>query len=189
MESQDLHMHTTYSSGDSSVVGEQTVSLIAELRYADVMGISDHFDYLVDGVFEQYELELRSHGLYVGVEVDGSPLVDEALLCNCDYYIYHCRNRKQEYRGLEKLLASEKPVIIAHPFMMGTVIEKTPSEGYLEINNRYIWRHDWRRLLAPWVESRKFVLSSDAHQPNWINQTVARYVSCQLGIKETIIFP
>jgi hypothetical protein len=33
------------------------------------------------------------------------------------------------------------------------------------------------------------VISSDAHQPNWLNQTLARYVARELEIQETLLFP
>jgi hypothetical protein len=57
----------------------------------------------------------------------------------------------------------------------------------VEVNNRYSWRDDWRKSLGPWVF--RFVISSDAHQPNWLNQTYARYVAAALGIRETLLFP
>jgi len=73
MLQQDLHIHTTYSTSDSAVVPEQTVALIAAVRHANIIGISDHFEYLMDGNFEGYEKEIRQAGLKVGVEVDGHP--------------------------------------------------------------------------------------------------------------------
>ena len=55
MVPQDLHIHTIYSSGDSAVVKEQTIALIEEVRHASIIGISDHFEYLVDDqVFHQF---------------------------------------------------------------------------------------------------------------------------------------
>ena len=66
MLQQDLHIHTTYSTGDSAVVPEQTVALIAAVKHARIAGVSDHFDYLLDGVFESYARELRKAGLKVG---------------------------------------------------------------------------------------------------------------------------
>ena len=71
MLQQDLHIHTTYSTGDSAVVPEQTVALVAAVRHARIIGISDHLDYLVNGEFEGYDKELRQFGFKVGVEVDG----------------------------------------------------------------------------------------------------------------------
>jgi hypothetical protein len=32
------------------------------------------------------------------------------------------------------------------------------------------------------------VISSDAHQPNWLNQTVARHVAAELGVREKLLF-
>jgi hypothetical protein len=71
---------------------------------------------------------------------------------------------------------------------MGTDLDRIPHECYIEINNRYIWRSNWRERLRKYVRDRKFVISSDAHQPNWLNQNVARYVCRELGIQETVIF-
>jgi predicted metal-dependent phosphoesterase TrpH len=75
---QDLHIHTTYSTTDSAVVPEQTVALVAAVRHAKIVGISDHFDCLVNGQFNNYENEVRQAGLKVGVEVDGHAWVTEA---------------------------------------------------------------------------------------------------------------
>jgi hypothetical protein len=33
------------------------------------------------------------------------------------------------------------------------------------------------------------VIDSDAHQPHWLNQHVARRVAHKLGIAETLLFP
>jgi hypothetical protein len=38
------------------------------------------------------------------------------------------------------------------------------------------------------VNRFEFVISSDAHQPNWINQTVARHVAERLGVRERLLF-
>ena len=95
---------------------------------------------------------------------------------------------KNNYKGVDKLLNTGKPLIIAHPLAMGTDLNKVPSECYIEINNRYIWRFDWKKELSKFVNSFKFVFSSDAHQPNCLNQNVSQYVGEQLGIKETKIF-
>ena len=93
MVQQDLHIHTTFSTSDNSVVPEQTVSLVAAVKHAIIVGISDHFECLVNGSFEGYEKEIRQIGLKVGVEVDGHPWVDEATHYDVDYYIFHCRDQ------------------------------------------------------------------------------------------------
>ena len=185
---QDLHIHTVYSRGDSAIVKEQTIDLIKKVRHATITGISDHYEYLVDGaVFHAYEKEVRSAGFKVGIEISGYALVHEALKTNSDYFVYHCSARK-DYTALDRLLATGKPVIIAHPLIMGTDLDRIPRECYIEVNNRYIWRSNWRERLKNYVGDRKFVISSDAHQPNWLNQHVARYVCSELGIRENIIF-
>jgi len=188
MLQQDLHIHTTYSTGDSAVVPEQTVALVAAIRHAKIVGISDHFDYLVNGDFEGYEKELRQAGFKVGVEVDGHSWVAEAKNYDVDYYIYHCRDQNADYRSLEKLVATGKPVIIAHPNMFHTNLNHVPSECLVEINNRYVWRTDWKQYYGPFTNQFKFVFGSDAHQPNWLSQTVAHYAAAQLGIKEHLVF-
>ena len=71
---------------------------------------------------------------------------------------------------------------------LDTNLERVPPACLIEINNRYIWRCDWRRWYAPYRDRFRFVISSDAHQPNWLNQTVARYVAAELGIRETLLF-
>ena len=81
-----------------------------------------------------------------------------------------------------------KPVIIAHPYAFNTNLDKIPHECYIEINNRYIWRFDWKSYLSDYINDFRFILSSDAHQPNWLNQNVASYVADELGIRETLIF-
>jgi hypothetical protein len=124
----------------------------------------------------------------VGTEVDGARSVDYALAVEVDYYIYHCADQKQHYRGAEKLLARGKPVIIAHPQVMGTNLKNIPTGCHVEINNRYVWRGDWRSFYGPYLGQFSFVLGSDAHQPNWLNHHVARYVARELGIKETLLF-
>ena len=43
MLQQDLHIHTTYSTSDTSVVPEQTIALVASLKHARIVGLSDHF--------------------------------------------------------------------------------------------------------------------------------------------------
>lgn len=185
---QDLHIHTTFSSGDSAVLPEQTTDLIAKVRHADIIGISDHFDYLTGNNFLIYKKELQKQGFYVGTEVDGSDWVNEASQYDVDYYIYHCYNATEDYKGAEILLNTGKPVIIAHPYALQTNLNRVPGECFVEINNRYIWRYDWENSLKYFVDKFRFVFSSDAHQPNWLNQNVARYVGKQLGIKESLVF-
>jgi histidinol phosphatase-like PHP family hydrolase len=188
MLQQDLHIHTTYSTNDSAVVAEQTVALVAAVEHAGIVGISDHFDSLVDGYFENYEREIRQAGLNVGVEVDGHAWVAEAANYNVDYYIFHCRDQDADYHSLDTLLTSGKPVIVAHPNILDTNLNRVPPECLIEINNRYVWRTDWKRFYSPFKDHFKFVLSSDAHQPNWLSQAVARYAADQLGIEEHIVF-
>ncbi len=96
MLKQDLHIHTTYSTNDSAVAPEQTVALVAAVEHAGIVGISDHFESLVDGYFEIYEREIRQAGLKVGVEVDGHAWAAEATNYILDYYIFHCRDRDAE---------------------------------------------------------------------------------------------
>jgi hypothetical protein len=184
---QDLHIHTIYSSGDSAVVKEMTIQFISEIKHAEIIGISDHFEYLTGEIFEKYEKEVRFYGFKLGTEVNGYHWVKPASKVNCDYYIYHCF-APGDYEAIDILLNTNKPVIIAHPFMLDTDLDKIPPECYIEINNRYIWRADWKNQLQKYINKFKFVLSSDAHQPNWLNQNVARYVCEELGIKETILF-
>ena len=188
MVPQDLHIHTVYSTGDNAVVKEQTIGLIKQLRHARVVGISDHFEYLTDeATFTIYENEIRAAGFRVGIEISGHALVHEALQTNCDYFVYHC-SRKEDYPALDRLVSTGKPVIVAHPLVMETDLDRIPHECHIELNNRYIWRSNWYERLRKYVQDRKFVIGSDAHQPNWLNQNVARYVCHELGIKETILF-
>jgi hypothetical protein len=60
---------------------------------------------------------------------------------------------------------------------------RVPPECLVEINNRYVWRGDWRRFYGPCRARFRFVISSDAHQPQWLSQTVARYVAADLGLQ------
>jgi histidinol phosphatase-like PHP family hydrolase len=184
---QDLHIHTIYSTGDSAVVKEQTIELVAKIRHAEVIGISDHFEYLGE-VYDKYRNEVYSHGMKLGTEVDGSRSVDEACGFEFDYYIYHCWDNEKDYRSVEKLLGTGKPVIIAHPYATGTQLDKVPVECLIEINNRYVYRYDWRTFFSGYIKRFRFILSSDAHQPNWLNQTISRYVAAELGIEETLLF-
>ena len=188
MLKQDLHIHTTYSTNDTAVVAEQAVALIAAVKHAGIVGISDHFENLVDGCFEKYEKEIRQSGLKVGVEVDGHAWVAEAVNYNVDYYIFHCRDQDADYHSLSRLLTSGKPVIVAHPNALGTNLNRVPIECLIEINNRYVWRTDWKQFYSPFKDNFKFVIGSDAHQPNWLSQAVAHYVAQQLGIEEHIVF-
>lgn len=184
---QDLHVHSVFSKKDSSVVPEQTVALIAEVAHARILGISDHADCLVDD-FPAYEKEVRKYGLRLGIELDGSVWVADSLRLPVDYYVYHCRDKAEDYRGAESLLSTGKPVIIAHPAVLSTDLDKVPPECLVEVSNRYSWKDDWRVSMAPYVSRFRFVVSSDAHQPNWLNQTYARHVAAALGIRETLLF-
>jgi hypothetical protein len=188
MLAQDLHIHTTYSTTDDLVVSEQTVALVTAVKHARVVGISDHFECLVNGHFESYEREVGQSGLKIGVEVDGHQWVGEAAACAVDYYIFHCRDRNADYHSLEKLLATGKPVIVAHPNAFCTNLDRIPGQCLVEINNRYIWRTDWKQYYGPYKDDFRFVISSDAHQPNWLGQSVARYAAHTLGIKEHLVF-
>jgi histidinol phosphatase-like PHP family hydrolase len=185
---QDLHIHTIFSAGDGAVVSQQTAEFISTLRHAKIIGISDHFEYITSRGFDKYEQHLRSLGLKVGTEVDGGDWATEAAKMNVDYFVYHCRDRDEDYKGIDCLLNTGKPLIIAHPLFLKTNLSKVPVECYVEINNRYIWRSDWKIGFTPFLNRFKFVINSDAHQPNWLNQNVARFVANQLGIKETILF-
>lgn len=184
---QDLHIHTTFSHLDSAVAKQQTPDLISGISHAQVIGISDHFEHFYER-FEEYQTTLQQRGFHVGTEVDGSEYTREAAQLDFEYYIYHCRDLRSEYRGIETLLAAGKPVIIAHPMVFETDLEKVPSECYIEINNRYVWQNDWRKKLAPFAGRFGFVIGSDAHQPNWLNQNVARYVAGKLKIEESFLF-
>jgi hypothetical protein len=186
---QDLHIHTVFSENDSMVVPQQTIELISKIRHADIIGISDHIEGIHGEGFKGYLEEVKKFGLHAGVEVSGSNWVEEVLGMAFEYHVYHCQDKPEEYKGAEKLLASGKPLIIAHPMVMGTNLNKIPPGACIEINNRYIWQNDWKKKLGPFVPRFRFVISSDAHQPNWLNQNVARYVADQLGIKESLLFP
>ena len=188
MLNQDLHIHTTYSASDSSVVSEQTIALVAAVHHACVMGISDHFENLVGGVFARYAAEIREAGMKRGVEVDGHAWASEAAAYPVDYYIFHCRDLDADYRAIELLLGTGLPVIVAHPNALGTDLDRVPPECLIEINNRYVWRSNWQAYYAPHAGRFNFVLGSDAHQPNWLGQAVARHAATQLGVTEHLIF-
>lgn len=181
-------MHTVFSSGDGAIVPQQTLELIAAMKHAEIIGISDHLDYITGSVFEIYEKSVRSFGFKLGTEVDGHNWVNEALRYPVDYYVYHCYDTDADYRGAERLLNSGKPLIIAHPQALNTDLTKIPPQSLVEINNRYTFRYDWRKYYSPFVNQFKFILNSDAHQPHWLNHVVAVYVANELGVTNTIIF-
>ena len=185
---QDLHIHTTWSDGDPAVVPEQTVALVAGLQHAETIGISDHFELLIRDGYEGYARAVRGAGLRLGTEVNGEAWVEPAAELPFDYYVYHCFDTEADYRGAERLLATARPVIIAHPHVLDTDLERVPAGCLVEINNRYISRCDWRGYYGPHVSRFDFVLSSDAHQPHWLNQTVARRVAAELGVRERLLF-
>ncbi len=186
---QDLHIHTTYSSADHSIVPEQTVELIAAVKHARVIGISDHLEAIYPVKIDEYLNDVRSHGLKVGVEVNGHEWAGIATTVDTDYYIYHCYDTEADYKGAQKLLTLGKPVIIAHPQFLKTNLDKVPEGCFIELNNRYVWRGDWQSGYYSRVKDRfRFVVGSDAHQPNWLNQNLARYVMNELGITETLLF-
>jgi histidinol phosphatase-like PHP family hydrolase len=184
---QDLHIHTVFSRHDSSVVPEQTPELVARIAHARVMGISDHFEHFADHAYDRYVQRIRSLGLRVGTEVDGAGSVDFAASLAFDYYIYHCRDLAADYRGAERLLATGRPVIVAHPNALETDLNRVPTECLVEINNRYVWHCDWMAFYGPHRERFRFVVGSDAHQPNWLSQSVARRAATELGLREQAI--
>ncbi len=186
---QDLHVHTVYSTGDSAVVPQQTIPYIASLKHARIRGISDHFEYITGDVFDKYRSEVHSHGFYCGCEINDSADAREALGYPFDYFIYHCRDRDSEYRGAEALLETGKPVIVSHPIAIGADLNRVPTGCILEINNRYIWKaEDYMSYFTPHLERFRFVLGSDAHQPNWLNHLCARQAAQRLGITEYLLF-
>ena len=182
---QDLHIHTIFSDQDSSVVPEQTPELVARIGHAKVMGISDHFEHFADAAYDLYIERMRSLNLLAGTEVDGAASVDVATSLAFDYYIYHCRDHAADYAGAERLLSTGRPVIIAHPNALQTDLDRVPDACVVEINNRYVWRCDWHAYYGPHRDRFRFVISSDAHQPNWLSQSAARRAATELGIRET----
>lgn len=188
MLNQDLHIHTVFSTTDPAIVPQQTIEFIAWVNHARITGISDHIECIDPQDFSRYKSEIGKHGLKTGIEIDGHRSVEKAIDLDPEYFIYHCYDEQSSYNGIKYLLDCKKPVIIAHPFIMKTNLKKVPSECYVEINNRYAWRTDWRNEYTPFIDTFRFVLSSDAHQPNWLNQTIAKYIAKETGIKETIIF-
>ncbi|MFA9461947.1 hypothetical protein [Thiohalorhabdus methylotrophus] len=185
---QDLHIHTTWSTGDASVVPEQTVDLVARVGHARIVGISDHFEHVAE-VWDAYAQEVREAELRLGTEVNGAAWVETALGVKPDYYIYHCFDTDADYRGLERLLASDRPVIVAHPNALDTDLDRVPPEAYVELNNRYVWRCDWLEFYGPYRDRFSFVLSSDAHRPNWLGQSVARRAAEELEVGEILVWP
>lgn len=184
---QDLHIHTVFSDQDSSVVPQQTPELVARVDHAAVTGISDHFEHFADSRYDEYVQRIRSLDLLIGTEVDGADSVGFAASLAFDYYIYHCRDRAADYRGIDSLLATGRPVIIAHPNAFNTDLKRVPDSCLVEINNRYVWRCDWRSYYGPHLDRFRFIISSDAHQPNWLSQSVARRAATELKIRETLI--
>jgi histidinol phosphatase-like PHP family hydrolase len=181
---QDLHIHTVFSDQDNAVVPEQTPELVARIAHAQVVGISDHFEHFADTAYDEYVERIRSLNMLVGTEIDGAAFVDFAASLTFDYYVYHCRDTKADYRGIERLLATGRPVIIAHPNALETNLDRVPVACLVEINNRYVWRCDWNAFYGPYRERFRFVISSDAHQPNWLSQSVARRAAAELCIQE-----
>lgn len=186
---QDLHIHTTFSTIDSQVVPEQTIETVAFLKHAEIVGISDHFEHFMPYRYHEYYEKVKSFNFLVGTEVNGHQSVPQALKFEFDYYIYHCwGHEEKDYKGFRDLKSKGKPVILAHPYATNTDLDKIPENSLVEINNRYIWRFDWKNLLEPFKEKFRWVIGSDAHQPNWLNQNYARRVAEEMGIKETILF-
>ena len=183
-----MHIHTVYSTGDSSIVSQQTIRLIAEIRHARTVGISDHIEYLKEPVFAEYAAAIKSSGFRLGAEIVNYEDIDYALSLPLEYRVFHCYDEDKYYAAVERLLESGEPLIIAHPMALGTDLGRIPPECFVEINNRYVWRNDWNSFFTPWKERFRFVYSSDAHQPNWLGQNVARHVGAQLGIRETLVF-
>jgi len=152
-----------------------------------VLGISDHLEYVGDD-FAGYARTVRAHRLKLGLEVNGAEWVAAAEALPVDYYIYHCRDRAEDYRGAERLAATGRPAIIAHPQALQTDLQRVSPACLIEINNRYAWREQGWQALAPFVQRFRFVIGSDAHQPHWLNQTAARFIARELGVRETLLF-
>ena len=186
---QDLHVHTVFSHLDSAVAEAQTLDLIAAMRHARVIGISDHLDNLVERSVEEYIQAVRAHGFRIGIEACAPEWVEMAAGLPVEYYVYHCLDTDAGYAGAGHLLETGRPVIIAHPMVIGTNLDRVPPDCLVEINNRYVWQNDWRAKIGPHARRFRFVINSDAHQPHWLNQSVARYVARELGIQETLLFP
>lgn len=186
---QDLHIHTVYSHSDRSIVPQQTIEMIADVNHAKITGISDHLECIYPSRIEEYLDEIKHYQLHAGIEVNGGDWAGIASTIKVEYYIYHCFDKPEDYRGAAKLLATGKPVIIAHPQFLGTNLNKVPEGCYIEINNRYVWQTDWKSGYYTNVKDKfNFVVGSDAHQPNWLNQNLARHVLHTLHLKETLLF-
>jgi len=185
---QDLHIHTVYSTGDSSIAPQQTLELIASVRHADRIGISDHIESLGERIFETYAAAVSSYGFRLGAELINVEDVEYSLSLPLEYRVFHCYDDDRCYKAAERMVDSGKPLVIAHPMALGTNLSRVPPDCFVEINNRYVWRDDWRTFYSPWLDRFNFIFSSDAHQPNWLNQNVARYVGTELGIQDTILF-
>ena len=56
---------------------------------------------------------VRRAGLWVGTEVNGAAWISAALDAPVDYYIVHCYDTDADYTGLERLLGTGRPVIVA----------------------------------------------------------------------------
>lgn len=185
---QDLHIHTAFSTGDSSVVAQQTPELIASVGHAEITGISDHIEYLYGSIFDDYQKAVRRQGFRLGAEIVNERDVDYALTLPLEYRVFHCYDDDKCYKAAQRMVESGIPLIIAHPMALGTDLSRVPEDCIVEINNRYIWRGDWQSFYTPWLDRFDFIFSSDAHQPHWLNQNVARHVGAQLGIQETMLF-
>jgi hypothetical protein len=186
---QDLHIHTTFSETDSQVVPEQTIEMVSFAQHAEIVGISDHFEHFVPHHYKKYYETVKSYCFWVGTEVNGHKSVPIAVKYDFDYYIYHCwGNSDEDYIALKDLMDTHKPVIVAHPYATQTDLNRIPEGCLVEINNRYICRYDWEKLITPYKNKFRWVIGSDAHQPNWLNQNIARRVAEELGIQETILF-
>ena len=155
---QDLHIHTVFSSDDSMVVPEQTMELISRVKHADVIGISDHYESLHDNSLELYMSEVMKYGFKLGTEVDGPDWINDVIQHPFDYYLYHCYDTDEAYENIYLLMETGKPVIVSHPAFMGTDLSRVPEQCFIEINNRYIWRSDWKSFFTPFLSKFKFHL-------------------------------
>lgn len=186
---QDLHIHTIFSATDSQVVPAQNLETIAFIAHAEIVGISDHFEHFMPHRYHEYYDAVKSYNFKVGSEVNGHESVPLAVQFEFDYYIYHCWGHiNEDYEALKVLISIGKPVIVAHPYATETDLDRLPENCLVEINNRYIWRFDWKKLVAPYINKFRWVIGSDAHQPHWLNQNYARQVAREMGIKEAILF-
>ena len=184
-----MHIHTTFSTMDSAVVPQQNLDTIDLVRHADIIGISDHFEHFMPNRYEDYCDALDAYGFLRGTEVNGHESAPMAAEYDFDYYVYHCWGSEyNDYVEIQRLLRTNKPVIIAHPYALDTDLNRVPEECYVELNNRYLWRYDWKTMLRPFVNKFQWVINSDAHQPNWLNQNYAMRVAEELGISQTILF-